>query len=973
MEFFRKFLKCLLIGSIAGISIALFTRFFYREIVDRLEYVTYYMRYRWEFKDLSKDKLAKLNEQEYGINIIDIDDRSMQKLGTYSSWDRSFHAQLINTLSTHFPAAIVFDVLFSNPEDSNRQVRLQNLLERSKQIDPDINLSDRVRMSIITTIDYDKQFVDATRNAGCVYQGVYLSDKRDYPEFALSQVKPKMTMNWHDSLNPASAVYFTPEKRKQVLDKKTIIDGIYPALAQASKGIGHLDIIPNDDGVIREVPLLYGFSNYDPVYLPISVRTVASLFATPNEEIIFEPGSYIDIGKPFKAFKDKAGNLSYSYPNVTSPQVRAILDRSKEILSLQPGKNLDITSYTVASRDTSGHLLLEMNVPGIIPPQLTDVILSSDIGSALKLKTGDKINLTQDITIRRDSETDWVINAPFDVEEWWFSENEIRTLSQLKKSDLDFVKSGHRELVYYNFSVKNIDGALVSSIPCLRNETLRDLCLAGWEKICSIKAGSRMDFGRNVRIPLTKYNRHIITFFGPKSKPFPPYSYYDIMKDRKKGSLEGKIYIVGSTAPSLFDIKAVPHDRSYPAVEIHASLMNSFLTNTFVKRLESWQDFLIILLVGIIIGFLSYFFKPLTGSILSLVSVFIYFLIAMGLFGSDHLWIEIARPVMTIILAFTAVMAYRYITEEKDRKFLQSTFKQYLSPELIDIMYNKKQIPKLGGEEGIRTAFFTDIQSFSTFSEKLGSPTRLVELLNEYLSEMTDILLYHYGTLDKYEGDAIIAFFGAPMPMDDHAHQACRAALEMQNALGKLREKWISEGNKWPDIVHKMQMRIGINTGMITTGNMGSSMRMNYTMMGDAVNLAARLESAAKQYGIYTMLSQYTQELIKDDFELRQVDKITVVGKSEPVIVYELIARKGELDQNRRKLLELFNEGIGLFYAREWDRAIARLQEALVFEPFKEFAPKGMSPSAKIIEYCNMFKTNPPGPDWDGVMNLTSK
>jgi adenylate cyclase len=345
----------------------------------------------------------------------------------------------------------------------------------------------------------------------------------------------------------------------------------------------------------------------------------------------------------------------------------------------------------------------------------------------------------------------------------------------------------------------------------------------------------------------------------------------------------------------------------------------------------------------------------------------------MAMFGSSHLWIEIARPLLTILLTFTAVMAYRYITEEKDRKFLQSTFKQYLSPELIDMMYTSKQQPVLGGEEGVRSAFFTDIQGFSTFSEKLGSPTRLVELLNEYLTVMTDILLKHYGTLDKYEGDAIIAFFGAPMPMEDHAHQACLTALDMQESLGALRKKWRSEGDKWPDIVHQMRMRIGINTGCITTGNMGSTIRKNYTMMGDAVNLAARLESAAKQYGVYTMISNFTCDLIKNDFEVRQVDKITVVGKSEPVVVYELMALKNGLSPEIVKMRDSYNEGLRCFYAQEWDKAIKILQETHLQEPFRDIAPKEMTPSKKIIQYCEIYKSNPPGAGWDGVISLTSK
>jgi adenylate cyclase len=973
MAFLKKFLKSLLIGSLAGLCIALFTRFFFQDLIDRLEYVTYYMRYRWEYSDLSRDQMEEIKKNEYGIHVVDIDDRSMQKMGLYWNWDRSYHAKMIQTLNRHFPAAIIFDILFSQPEDEHHKERLGNLLTRSLQVDPDITLTDRSLQSIISTIDYDNTFVKATYEAGNVFHGICLSDEKDYKDFALSQVKHRMTMEWHDSLNPASAVSFAPEKHKKILENKSIIDGIFPQLAQAAKGIGHVDIIPNEDGVIREVPLFYGFGKFDPIYLPISLRATASLFMTPNDEIFFEPGKYVDIGKPFKAFMDSGGTLSFSYPNVTAAQVRLLISKSQEIVTLVNDKKVDVSSSCVVSRDTQGCVSLEMNVPGVIPCELTGILLSSDLKKLLSLGVGEQIQLGSDITFTRDSETDWILRAPFDAEEWWFTQLDIATLSEIRPDDLEFVKKGERKLLFHNLTISNYNGKLVSTIPVLREETLRELCAMPWSTLTSLRPGTRMDFGRNVKIPLTPANRHIITFFGPRSKPFPVYSYYDIMTDRVQGYLDGKIFIVGSTAPALFDIKAVPHDRSYPAVEIHASLINSFITNTFIVRLSVWQNFLILLLVGIIIGLASYLFKPLTGAILTIVTVFAYFLIAMTVFGADHLWIEIARPVFTILLTFTAVMAYRYITEEKDRKFLQSTFKQYLSPELIDIMYNKKQLPKLGGEEGVRTAFFTDIQSFSTFSEKLGSPTRLVELLNEYLSEMTDILLKHYGTLDKYEGDAIIAFFGAPMPMEDHAYQACLTALDMQNALGNLRKKWVSEGDKWPDIVHQMRMRIGINTGLITTGNMGSTIRKNYTMMGDAVNLAARLESAAKQYGIYTMISKATQELVKDQFETRQIDKITVVGKSEPVVVYELIAPKGSLDPKVVKMLDLFNEGLRLFYTQEWDKALTVLQEAHLLEPLKEIAPKGVTPSKKIIQYCEMYKSNPPGPDWDGVMSLTSK
>lgn len=975
MVFFRKFLKSLLIGSLVGIAIALFTHFFFTDLINRLEYVTYYMRYRWEYADLSKERLSQIGEQEYGINIIDIDDRSMHKMGLYWNWNRSYQAELIRSLAKHFPAAMVYDILFSTPEDENQRHRLETLLARSHAADPSITLSNQTRKAIIATIDFDGDFVAATKETGCVYHGLCLSDENDYRDFALSQVRPKMSMAWHNALNPASTVLFSKADRTTIIDQKTIIDGIFPALAKAAKGIGHVNIIPSEDGVIREIPLFYRFGPHEPVYLPISIRTIASLFATPNKEIIFKPGRYIDIGKPFKAFKDSRGALSFSYPNVTRSQVEAICRMRNTILTLQPGKSCSVSAFLAAERDKTGSVAFTMNVPGYLPPELTQALLSADITRALTIAVGDTFALGETMTLRRDSEIDWIITAPFDVEEWYFGTLDLTTIAQVDTIDFENIVAGKQQLLFHQFSVKNIDKSLVSSLPCLRDNTLRELCRAGWSPIDELPADSRMDFGHSVRIPLSPNNHHIITFFGPKSVPFPSYSFYDIYKNRVQGYLAGKIFLVGSTAPSLFDIKAVPHDRSYPAVEIHASLMNSFLTNTFVRRFDLWQDFIILLMVGIIIGFASYLFKPLLGAVLAIIGVFCYFLIAMTVFGSHHLWIEIARPILTIMLTFTTVMAYRYITEEKDRKFLQNTFKQYLSPELIDIMYKSRRQPALGGEEGIRTAFFTDIQSFSTFSEKLGSPTRLVELLNEYLSEMTDILLKHYGTLDKYEGDAIIAFFGAPMPMEDHAYQACLTALDMQNTLGELRAKWAAEENKWPEIVHAMRMRIGINTGRITTGNMGSNIRKNYTMMGDAVNLAARLESAAKQYGVYTMISHNTCDLIRDQFIVRQLDKITVVGKSEPVVVYELLAERTPGSNTRAfdDLLALYAKGLEYFYAQQWDAAMEVLMKSDEIEPNREITPHNITPSRKIIEYCEHYRLHPPSPDWDGVMQLSSK
>ena len=973
MEILKKLGKSLLIGTVMGAIIAVITRNFVPDLIDRLEHQTYYMRYFWKHMELGETNAE--DEQvgdESGICIVDIDDRTQHKLGMYWNWNRSYHAEMTNALKEHFPAGIVFDINFYGPEDGHHSARLSQLLERSREMHPDVTVPDRVSRALLSTIDYDEQFIDATRNAGVVYHGVRLSDEADYPPHALSQMKERSTMEWHESLNPASTVELPPDQRKAVSSDKTYVDGIFPELARAARGIGHLNMSPNEDGVIREVPLLYGFGKNKPVYLPISARVAASLFGTPNDQIHFEPGRYVDIGKPFKIHKDRNNKITCSYPNTTISQIKVILERADEILSLAPNEHLDVSSLLKIGRDSEGKEFISMNC-GNFPSPVVGAFRQSDMNTALTMDAGSSMELGENIVLTRESELDLVLTAPFGDEEWYLAVEDIAMIARLDFDEFERVGKAQTKLIFHTFSVKNKGGVLISSIPVLRGEVLRDLCSMKWSEIEEMEPGFRREFGDNVRIPLTPDSKHIVTYFGPRGRPFKYYSYYDIMKDRVHGGLEGKIFLVGSTVAAMFDIVSVPMDNVYPGVEVHASLLNSFITNTFVTRLAGWQDFLILLLVGIIIGILGYLLKPLPSAILTAVFVFGYFLIAMTAFGAGHLWVEVARPILTIVLTYTAVMAYRYVTEEKDRKFLQSTFKQYLSPELIDTMYKEKKMPELGGEEGVITAYFTDIQSFSTFSEKLGSPTRLVELLNEYLTEMTDSLLAHYGTLDKYEGDAIIAFFGAPMRMEDHASQACKTALDMQRKLGMLREKWASEGDKWPTIVHDMRMRIGVNSGRITTGNMGSAVRMNYTMMGDAVNLAARLESAAKQYGVYSMISDYTYQMVKDGFEARKLDTLAVVGKSEPVVVYELIAEKGGMDSEMSKLVSIYNEGLNYFYEQKWDDAIKAMLEAEPLEPFTGVSVGGISPTRRISEYAERYKMNPPGDDWDGVTRLTSK
>jgi adenylate cyclase len=508
-------------------------------------------------------------------------------------------------------------------------------------------------------------------------------------------------------------------------------------------------------------------------------------------------------------------------------------------------------------------------------------------------------------------------------------------------------------------------------------------------------------------IPTDESGRLLINYLGPPGT-FTPYSITDILNDRiPKGTFKDKIVIVGSTATGANDLRNTPFSGVHPGLEVHATVIDNILQNDFITKPE-WAKIYDILAI-IILGGLMGFFIPRAGAVTGLAAatglIILQLVGSRWLFSHYGFWVNMVYPLIATILTYTALTAYHYLIEERSKRFLHSTFSSYLSPELIQDMIASNTIPELGGETKVLTAFFTDIQSFSVFSEML-TAQQLVELLNEYLSAMTDIIIREKGTLDKYEGDAIIAFFGAPMRIPDHPLRACRVAVTMQSTLLNLRGKWKSEkqlpgepeknirnidpyawtpGDKWPQVVHDMRMRIGINSGEIVVGNMGSSMRMNYTMMGDSVNLAARLEAGAKQFGIYTVVSENTlnmeytnekgeKERAMDQVEARFIDTITVVGKSDPVNIYELCAMKGGLTEKEKRLFDVFDRGIRCYRNMQWDDAIKYFQESQKIERIPDGAT---TPSEVYIRRCMAYRINPPicppGQKWDCVFRMTKK
>ena len=446
---------------------------------------------------------------------------------------------------------------------------------------------------------------------------------------------------------------------------------------------------------------------------------------------------------------------------------------------------------------------------------------------------------------------------------------------------------------------------------------------------------------------------------------------------------EDAIIMVGPEEKTFNDLAPTPFDKSAtPKVAVHGNLVKTLSSGIYIKRLPLEVDHAATLGVGILMAFLAVYqgrgasWVQAAGIILLLGYLFMGFVT----FTNSHVVWPITAPACAGISTSFIGLAVMVVIEQKAKGRLKGMFGSYVSSELVDQMVESGEEPSLGGQETPITAFFSDVQAFSSFSELL-SPTGLVDLMNEYLTAMTNILQEERGTLDKYIGDAIVAMYGAPIPMDDHAYQSVRTAILMQQEQIKLREKWSHEADKWGSchgLVTKMQTRIGCNTGTATVGNMGALDRFNYTMMGDMVNLAARCESGAKAYGAYIMITEETKiasEKTRDDIAFRYLDRIVVKGRKQPVAMYEPTGFMSELSQETQDCLDCFKQGIDKYLLQDWDGALGMFEKAKNLEPNKPGITPGVAdnPSIILIDRCKVMKENPPGHDWDGVYVMTSK
>lgn len=445
-----------------------------------------------------------------------------------------------------------------------------------------------------------------------------------------------------------------------------------------------------------------------------------------------------------------------------------------------------------------------------------------------------------------------------------------------------------------------------------------------------------------------------------ESHTFPYFAATDILHDNvRPDAFFGKIVLIGMTATSQSDLHPTPVGPTFPGVEIEATLLNGVLLNGFAT-IPAWF-YVANLFLTFLIGILSVFVFPRLGP--RLLAIIIIFFPALLLLASSWIWIEsgyifYVTDLIFIVVSIAILNAiYSYFFETRKREYLESIFGQYVSENHIDEMLKSESSQLiLHSEDRVMTVLFADIRDFTTISESMPA-SEVVAILNAFFTALSEVILKYDGTIDKYVGDEIIAFWGAPLVDQHHVANSLAAALEMQAATRKLNEAGSLPGHT------KIQIGVGINTGTMSIGDMGSRYRRNYTVLGDSVNLAARVESLTKLYGVEIMVTEYTQAN-HPEFIFRKLDKVRVKGKKISVVIYELICKRDALTNEVQDELNLFDKGLNHYFAQQWDEAIRDFKQLLEKKP-------NIRLYQLFLKRSEDFKSNPPPENWDGIYEST--
>ena len=463
-------------------------------------------------------------------------------------------------------------------------------------------------------------------------------------------------------------------------------------------------------------------------------------------------------------------------------------------------------------------------------------------------------------------------------------------------------------------------------------------------------------------IPTDENGELLVNYLGPP-KTFQHISISNILRGRiAKGTFTDKIVLVGATAMGTHDLRSTPVSPLYPGIEIHATVIDNILTQNFITR-PNWSkifDLLAIISLGALTGAALPRMSALKGLCFAIGLFALHIFVARWLFINYRAWLNMVFPLLVLSFNYTALTAYYYVTEEKERKRIKGTFRQYVAPLVIDELLKAPDRLKLGGEEKTLTVLFSDIEGFTGYSEYY-TPHEMINILSDYFEKMSEKIFAFRGTLKEYVGDELMAFFGAPLEQVDHAQKACAAALAMRERLRALRLEWQAVDRP------ALKTRIGINSGPMLVGNLGSRYRFAYGVLGDQVNLGSRLEGLNKIYGTEILIGENTANLVKEDFILREVDSVRVVGRRQCVRVYELVAHSSSaIPKEQEQAYKDYTSGYTAYCEQRWDVALDLFKRSLEVWP-------NDGPSKTMAERCRIYRESPPPDGWDCVYEPDTK
>ncbi|MFH2140097.1 MAG: adenylate/guanylate cyclase domain-containing protein [Pseudomonadota bacterium] len=473
-----------------------------------------------------------------------------------------------------------------------------------------------------------------------------------------------------------------------------------------------------------------------------------------------------------------------------------------------------------------------------------------------------------------------------------------------------------------------------------------------WLTVESVQGG--------LTIPVDAEVSALIPYSG-KRNTFTYISATDVLHGKiEQAALQNKIVLVGTSAPGLMDMRSTPVGEVYPGVEVHANMISGIL-NQDIKQHPPYMlgaNVVLMLLIGISLSVLLPLLSPIRGMLLSLIFLSGDVALNLALWNYADLAMPMAGGILIILTLFALNMSFGYFVESRAKRQITGLFGQYVPGELVDEMAKRPESVSMEGDSREMTILFSDVRSFTTISEGL-DPKELSQLMNEFLTPLSRVIYKQRGTIDKYMGDCIMAFWGAPLPDPDHAHHAVLAGMEMQRALNELQPQFKVKG--WPEI----HIGVGVNTGRVSVGNMGSEVRVAYTVMGDAVNLASRLEGITKEYGVLMLVGETTKQATPQ-IVYREVDMVRVKGKEHPVAIFEPHGLVGEVGKEKLDEIKLFHQALRTYRKQDWDKADLEL-----------LSLQNMSPDCKLYrvyaERVTYYRNNPPGDDWDGAFTFKTK